>query len=298
MFKQRYYLMDAAGEGGDVGGGAGSVTAPAPALASGAVAAPALVPAPAVPAPSDPGNALAAGATPATPATIPEKYQVKKEDGTLDVEASSLKLAEAYGHLEKRLGTGDVPPKTADDYQIAVPDAFKDTWKPEDDPMLQEFKKDAHAAGLNQKQFDFVMSKYFKMAPDLVMGARKLDVEACNAQLRTEWKTDDQYKAEVGKAHKAAVGYFGADAEAIIAEYGNDPRMVRALAKIGAEMGEDRSINGGGGAGTQAGVDGLMTSEAYNNPRHPDHTRVSKQVSDHFNALAAAAEKAGNAPLM
>ena len=55
---------------------------------------------------------------------IPEKYQVKKEDGSLDIEASSLKLAEAYGHLEKRMGSGDVPPKTAADYQIAVPEAF------------------------------------------------------------------------------------------------------------------------------------------------------------------------------
>lgn len=42
------------------------------------------------------------------------------------------------------------------------------------------------------------------------------------AQLRTEWKTDDQYKSEVGKAYKAAVGYVGDDADYIIKTYGND----------------------------------------------------------------------------
>jgi hypothetical protein len=91
------------------------------------------------------GTALQKGAP---PATIPEKYQVKKEDGTLDIEASSLKLAEAYGHLEKRLGSGDVPPKTAEEYQVTVPDALKDVWKPDDDTLLQDFKKEAHSKGM------------------------------------------------------------------------------------------------------------------------------------------------------
>src|SRR5690606_31149911 len=45
----------------------------------------------------------AADAPPSPAEYIPEKYRVQKEDGTLDLEASSRKLAEAHGHLEKRL---------------------------------------------------------------------------------------------------------------------------------------------------------------------------------------------------
>lgn len=276
-----------AGEGGAAGGAgqtAGAAGGAAPAAASGA------------PAGDGQGTALAAGAP---PVTIPEKYQVKKEDGTLDVEASSLKLAEAYGHLEKRMGSGDVPPKTPEEYVVTVPDALKDTWKPAEDPLLQGFLKDAHAAGFTQKQLDLALGKYMEVAPGLVNGSKELSAEDCTATLKTEWKTDEQYKAGVSAAYKAAVGYFGADAEAIISEYGNDARIIRALSKIGAEMGEDTSAsagtttNGGGDS-----VETLMASEAYNNPKHVDHQRVSKIVADHFAKKAADDEKAGRAAVM
>src|SRR6185369_3167845 len=169
---------------------------------------------------NDAGTALAQAGTEGQgqAVAIPEKYQVKKADGTLDVEASSLKLAEAYGNLEKRIGTGDLPPKTAEEYQIAVPDAVKDQWDPKTDPLMGDFLKDAHAAGMTQKQMDMVMGKYFELAPQLVEGARQLSADSCVAELKTEWKTDEQYKGEVSKAYKAALAYGDKDAEAIVRE--------------------------------------------------------------------------------
>ena len=299
MFNRKWYLMDTAGDdkggGGTGGGGAAEAGAAAAAAAAAASADAGKGAADAGAGTTGDGTALSQGQQ--APA-IPEKYQVKKEDGTLDIEASSLKLAEAYGSLEKRLGTGDLPPKTAEEYEITVPEALKDTWKPKEDPLLKDFLGKAHAAGMTQKQVDLVMGQYMELAPELVSAGRKLDAEACTAELRTQWKTDEQYKAEVGKAYKAAVGYFGADAEAIIKEYGNDPRIIRGLAKLGGEMGEDRSSSFDSGAGGQSGIDALMTSDAYNNPKHADHARVSEQVRVHFEKLAAAAEKAGNVPVM
>lgn len=242
-------------------------------------------------------NALEAGAAPAP--QIPEKYQVKKEDGTLDLEASSLKLAEAYGNLEKRIGTGDLPPKTADDYAIAVPDALKEFWKPESDEIMKDFKAEAHAKGLTQGQFDFVIGRYFQIAPQLVNGAQALSADDCTTQLRSEWKTDEQYKAEVGKAYKAAVGYGGNDAEGIIKDHGNDPRIIRLLARVGAEMGEDSAINTGDQTnGGSDAIGSLMSSAAYNDPKHPDHARVSAQVQKHYEKRAAASERAGGAAIL
>lgn len=274
-----------AGAGGDQGGQSGAGSAGAAGTASGTGAGSA----------GEGGNALQAGAQ---AVTIPEKYQVKKEDGSLDIEASSLKLAEAYGHLAKRMGTGDAPPKSADDYQVTVPDALKDVWKPEGDPLLAEFKKDAHAKGLTQGQFDFVMAKYMDLAPKLVSGSQTLSAEDCVADLKTEWKTDEQYKAEVGKAYKAAVGYAGNDAEYIIKTYGNDPKVIRMLNRIGAEMGEDGAVSTGGSLPAGQSVDTLMQSDAYTNPKHADHARVSKIVSQHFEKQAAAQAKTGAALVM
>lgn len=297
MWKRKgrhYVFMDAAGDGGDPGGGAASGDAGTAAAAGAADGA------------AGDGGAAAGGQTTALQAgaeagtvTIPEKYQVKKEDGSIDIEASSLKLAEAYGHLEKRLGSGDAPPKTAEDYQIAVPDALKDVWNPKEDPLLGEFLKSAHAAGMNQKQVDLAMQTYLDVVPKLLEGSKTLSSEECTAELQKAWNTPEQYKAEVRKAYQAAIAYGDADAEAILKDYGNDPRVIRLLARVGGEMGEDRSVTPpGGGIPTGQTVETLMNSEAYNNPKHPEHAAVSRQVAEHFTRQAEAAAKTGNVPLL
>jgi hypothetical protein len=285
-----------AGEGGGAGAGdsGGAAADAGQGAAAGAGAA-------------DNGGAAAAGSVLANAGgegqqsqavAIPEKYQVKKEDGTVDIEASSLKLAEAYGHLEKRLGSGDAPPKTPEEYQITVPDALKDALDPKTDPLLGAFLKDAHAAGLSQKQIDLVMGKYFDLAPKLIEGSRQLSEAECIADLKNEWKDDATFKAEVGKAYKAVQAYGDKDAQAILAEYGNDPRVIRLMARVGAELGEDRSINPGGTLPGGQSVESLMTSEAYTNPKHADHARVSAQVQTYFNKQAEAQAKAGNVPIL
>ena len=164
--------------------------------------------------------------------------------------------------------------------------------------LLNEFLKDAHSAGFTQKQVDLAMAKYMDLAPKLVNGARELSAEDCTAELKTEWKTDAQYKEEVGKAYKAAVAYGDKDAESIIKDYGNDPRIVRFMARVGNELGEDKSI--GQDSSTQGGqsIESMMASEAYTNPKHAEHARVSATVQAHFKKKAAEAEKAGNTPLM
>ena len=213
---------------------------------------------------------------------IPEKFQVKKEDGSLDFEASSVKLAENYAQLEKRLGAGDIPPRSADDYQISVPDTVKGDWDPKSDPVLSSFLKDAHEAGFTQGQVDFVLGKYFELAPQLFSGVKQYSAEASTAQLRQEWKTDEQFQAELGKAFKAAQAYGDKDAQDVINEYGNDPRLIRFLARVGGQMAEDRSIGNLCVSSGPQSAQSAMMSEAYNNAKHPDHARVSAQVAAHF----------------
>lgn len=291
MFKRKaWYLMDKAGEGGNAGGSADPAAGTAEPGATGDPA----------PAAADPGTTAAASALadgkPVDQAAIPEKYQVKKEDGTLDIEASSLKLAEAYGHLEKRIGSGDLPPKTAEDYAVTVPAELEGKWDPATDELLAEFKKDALGAGLNQKQFDFFMGKYLEMAPNLVAGEKMLSADEAKAELRKEWKTDEVYNAEVGKAFQAAKAY--GDADQIIQKYGNDPVIVKMLAKIGGELGEDKAIQPGDILSGTDSIDSLLASKAYTDPRDPDHARVSKQVAAYYAAQAKQREKTGSIPVI
>lgn len=278
----KHVLMDEAnaGEGGGVGGGgseggnAGSEQA------------------------AQPASVMAGAAEQATAPAIPEKYLVKKEDGTVDIEASSLKLAEAYGHLEKRMGTGDAPPKSAAEYQIAVPEALKDSWNPAEDKNLQDFLSKAHAKGFTQGQIDLALETYHTIAPNLMAGNAQLSVEECTASLREVWKTDAEFNEGVNLSYKAAVAYAGEDAQALMDKYGNDPMIIKAFARIGKELGEDKPINPGSELPAGTSVEALITSDAYNNPKHPDHAKVSQQVASYYAKKAEAAAKSGNVPLM
>ena len=95
-----HVLMDQANAGE---GGGSSAGAPEGSTAEGASSVPAGgeadTGAAQQPGQSNAATALSQGAEAGQAVAIPEKYQVKKEDGSLDIEASSLKLAEAYGHV-------------------------------------------------------------------------------------------------------------------------------------------------------------------------------------------------------
>lgn len=293
--RRRHVFMDEAnaGEGGGSGAGAGSAPAgsteggsPTGAAAEGGAA-------------GSGGTALEAGGQgQGQQHFIPEKFLVKAEDGTIDLEGSAKKLAENYGNLEKRMGSGDMPPKSAEDYQITVPDALKDVWNPKEDALLGEFLKSAHAAGMNQKQIDLAMATYLDVVPKLLEGSKELSKSDCETQLKTEWSNPEQYATEIKDAFNAANQYFPKTLEKH-PELSNSPEFIRELAMLGKEIKEDKSITPpGGGIPQGQTAESLMMSEAYNNPKHPEHAAVSRQVAAHFEAMAKQAAKSGNVPVM
>lgn len=268
---------------GDPAPGGAPVTPPATPPAPGAPAAPA----PATPA-TPPASLLSSGADPAaTPPAdfIPEKLRVMKEDGTLDMDASSRKLAEAYGSLEKRFGSGEAPPKDASEYKITVPDALKEAFDPATDEGMKGFLTGAHAAGLNQAQVDFVMGKYFEMAPQLAAGAAQFDATTATAELKKTWATDADFNRNVRNAYvgtNAAAQKAGLDvAEIMNGPLGNNPQFLRLMAALGPEFQEDPGA-GGASMVTQDDINTLLASEAYTNPRHPDHAKTSLKVKQYF----------------
>ncbi|WP_139512681.1 hypothetical protein [Klebsiella michiganensis] len=213
---------------------------------------------------------------------IPEKYRVVGEDGKLNVEGSARKLADAYTHLEKRMGSGDTPPKTADDYAPEVKaEGFSwDEFKA--DPRMQSFMKSAHAKGITNDQMGFIISEYAQIAPELVNGAAALDSEAAATQLREVWKTDAEFKKNVGFAFRAFNSLADEGDKGRMDEIGNNPMVIRMLAKIGAEMQEDSPAGADSNPGEQQTIRDLMKSPAYMDPKHADHERVSAQVKAYY----------------
>ncbi|EKT4541538.1 hypothetical protein QEM15_003747 [Pseudomonas putida] len=220
-----HFLHQEAGEGGDPSGGATPPAATPPV-----------------------GSVLNAGAT---NDWIPEKYRTNKEDGSLDLEASSRKVAEAYKHLETRMGSGDAPPKDAGEYAVKLEGVEGFNWDEfKADESTQSFLKGAHAKGMTNAQVEYVIGEYLKAAPGLVEGGAQLNNEDCTAALKGMWADDQTFSTNVKASYRAAEA-FASEAgkpgnfQNLMAKYGNDPDFIAFTANIGKELAEDTLITQG-----------------------------------------------------
>lgn len=201
---------------------------------------------------------------------MPEKYLVKREDGTTDWEATALKQAGGYDALSKRMGSGDAPPKTPEEYAPAVT-AGLSLDKLKADPKYQGFLKGAHARGMTNAQVGYVLDHYaLSMQPDIA---------GAEAELRTTWATDDQMQRGLAQAFRATAAYAGDDdtRARLDAKFGSDPDFIRLMARIGNELQEDRPASGI----TQAEADtleSLIASPAYMDPKHPEHAATVRKA--------------------
>ncbi|WP_427167692.1 hypothetical protein [Citrobacter koseri] len=213
---------------------------------------------------------------------LPEKYRVVGDDGKLSIEGSARKLADAHTSLEKRLGSVGTPPKTADEYEPKVEvEGFN--WEEfKADPRMQSFMKAAHAKGITNDQMGFIIGEYAQRAAELVGGAAELDAEAATTQLREVWKTDAEFKKNIGLAYRAFNSLADDADKGRMDEIGNNPMVIRMLAKVGAEMQEDAPAGGEVNLAEQQTIRDLMKSPAYRDPKHADHERVSAQVKAYY----------------
>lgn len=294
-FGARHVYME--GTPGAVGGGD-----PGAAAAAGAGGTPASQPG-ATPSGSTPAGAGGDPASSAlstgsewTPESIPEKYRVKNDAGEFDAAASLRKVDEARAALEKRMGSGDIRPKTPDEYKLPDTDVFKNLKL--DDAGAKAFRQEAHDMGLSQKQYEAIMGKWASLAPELVNAGQVETAETAIAALKDAWK--DQYDANIKEsfrvvtqvAEKAGISFE--EAEKAI---GNNATALRLFAALGAEMQEDRTpaaANGGTGGGAQTREQYVAENwKAYSDPTDPKH----KAVTERANALAARESKGRADPL-
>lgn len=282
MRKIKFPFLNAVAEGGDAGGGGGD-------------AAPAAADASAAPATADTVLAGGADTLPPLHERVPEKYRVMKPDGTFDTEATFAKVEEARSHLEKRLGSGDAPPKDASEYRVTVPEAFKDKVDAEklaESDAFKGFRERMHKAGLSQAQFDAASAEFFdtavQVAEELAGGGKTMSKEECIGELRKTWKSDAELQAGIKSGYRALVGTVGEEsAKSLLGKFGNDPDFVLFAATIGKEMREDTPPSTGGQGGSAESIDELLVSEAYTNPKHPQHASVSERVRRHFERQAS-----------
>ena len=220
-----------------------------------------------------------------------EKHRVFKEDGAFDLEATAVKNAEAYSSLEKRLGTGDVPPATAEEYKLENLPEGMDVQEIMADPVTQSFLKRCHAKGMTNAQVEDVANFMLaEWAPKLLENKSEMVVDDCVAELKTFWKSDAEYSANMIGANKAFNAYADPADRGKIDEIGNNPIVIRMLANIAKEMREDVPPNPQNPGGSAETIETLLSHPAYGDAKHPEHAAVNKKISDYYT------KKYGTAP--
>ena len=220
---------------------------------------------------------------------LPEKYRVVGEDGkTLNLEASARKVAEAHGHLERRLGSGDAPPSTAEGYKVNVPAALADKINAEDLTKTDDFKGflgKLHAAGASQKVVDTAVAEMLERGVKMQSAMPILAQAEAEAAMRQVdgWKTEADYGKQIGLAFRAASGFgdkCGVSMQEIeSAGLANNPVFLRIMAAVGPEMGEDRQASSEAMAQISETIESLMSSKAYLSDNDPQHTSVLAKVT-------------------
>jgi hypothetical protein len=255
-----------------------SAPAPSPAPAAAPAAAPSTLfsaaPAPApsaapAPAPGAPPNVDA-------PAWLPDKYRVFSADGTLDRDASGLKMSEGLAAAVKRIGTGDLPPETPADYKFTPPEKFKDVVFEE--AALNGFRERAHKAGYTQAQYEFAMAEYFELVPSLLDASAAHTADQARGELQKVWETPADLNANMIAAERAVALAPPALRDQIKEKYGTDPLFWQFAAHYGKQLQEDRPPAVGGTVAPSLDVEALMKSPAYRDPKHPEHAAVSARV--------------------
>jgi hypothetical protein len=218
-----------------------------------------------------------------TPDSVPEKFRVMKADGSLDLEASFLKQSVSYGELSKKLGGGGGAPAAPAEYAFQMPEAMKDL---ELDPTLTtEFKDIAHKHGLTQEQYQAMVEVGLKQVPGILNSVLKMSADEARGSLQKAWGGD--YEKNLGNAQRAIDAVGGELGKDMWARFGRDPAFLQFAAKMGSDMREDKApVNSDGSGGGDTTIDALMASDAYRNPKNPNHARVSAQVQAHHKRVA------------
>ena len=165
---------------------------------------------------------------------IPDKFKVTAEDGSVDYKATVAKMNESYSYLEKKVGTGEVAPKSVDEYKLEREDFDFEEFKA--DESNKEFLSEAHKHGITNKQLDFLISEYDKRAVNLVSNSSQIDTDTTVQTLQSDW--GDKYEANIFNAVKAARACGITDEQINNPLIGNNVAFIKMAAYFGSQMTE------------------------------------------------------------
>lgn len=152
---------------------------------------------------------------------VPKKFL---KNGEPDLQG----MAKSYQALEKRLGSKSLASEAIEDYQFDS--KFAEHYSEE---ASNAFKAEAQKAGLSPEQYAWIMEKYEQ---NLDSAIQSNTPEAAEGVLRQAW--GKSFDAQLNNARAAWDAFAPSDMD--INSVGNNPAVLKILARVGAELGEDK----------------------------------------------------------
>lgn len=204
---------------------------------------------------------------------IPEKFLVKNGE-EVDHKATLSKMGQSYKELEKRIGTGDLPPKSADEYKVEkyLPDGFD-----ENPAAMKPILGKMHELGMTNKQVQGVLN-IFGETMGSGLAQEKASMEAGLAALKEFW--GEKTQQNLAAANRAVELLADDEEKKALSDpkIANNPFLLRFLEKVNRELGEDR-LPGDMGTVDSEELAALRKHPAYWDEKHPEHKAIVDKVS-------------------
>lgn len=214
-----------------------------------------------------------------------------------DIEA----LAKSYIHTKQQVGKkGVIPPtdKSSDEewgsffdtlgrppidkYEIKTPEG-----KQLNKEYVEKYKEMAHKAGLLPKQAQAIMDHHIAFEEEMLANHKKnmeaQKTEGLNA-LKQTWGQGYDKQIALAKMAVKEAGIEGLAEHLQKTGLGDDPVVIKLMAKMGAMFGEDKLRGEAAGrfggktpAELQLEIDRIMAQPGYMDASHRDHKHLTKQ---------------------
>lgn len=236
-----------------------------------------------------------------------------KENATLAKYDSVEKLASAHINLQRHLGSEKIAkpvtesdwddvysflgrPEEAAGYEIALNEEWGEGVRNElSDQNLEGFRAEAHKLGLNAAQAQGLINYYgntVNTGQAAIAEAQGQSLQDAEKALHAEW--GQAFDQRLDFAKKAASEYGGDEFVALMEQtgLGNNPAVLKMLANVAQSNMSDKDLAGPTNGAKQAltpqeardEATKFMSHEAYLDKRHPEHTKLVKQVQSMFEA--------------
>lgn len=165
-----------------------------------------------------------------------------------------------------------------EDYKVEREDNEKywDDWKADESNM--DFLNKAHGAGITNEQLDFLLKEYDSRAIDLVSNSSQMDTQTVVSDLQKEWGGD--YQTNINNAFRAAQASGLTPEQINDPSIGNNVAFIKMASYFGGQMGEAKGVTNA--TPIKEDIGSLMRSEAYSNPRHPEHNATVERINQAY----------------